>query len=149
MWFSHTKRSVNGKCKYRSLKFNNPLKTANFAVKSLFRYYVRSYLHEIDTCTLRTDINAWILELSILYSMSETSSGMSPFIDRSSRQLVSVLSDRNGILLCLVFSELGVVVNRRQGVVSAGIPFSRKTLSTSMWSMSWTRDGYAPAYNLN
>jgi hypothetical protein len=30
------------KCKYRSLKFNNPLKTANFAVKSLFRYYVRT-----------------------------------------------------------------------------------------------------------
>jgi hypothetical protein len=27
---------------YRSLKFNNPLKPANFAVKSLFRYYVRS-----------------------------------------------------------------------------------------------------------
>jgi hypothetical protein len=49
---------------------------------------------------------------------------MSPFIDRSSRQLISVLSDQNGILLCLVFSDLGIVVNRRQGAVSTGIPFS-------------------------
>jgi hypothetical protein len=34
------------------------------------------------------------------------------------------LSDQNGILLHLVFSDLGDVVDRRQGAVSAGIPLS-------------------------
>jgi hypothetical protein len=43
------------------------------------------------------------------------------------RQIVKTinfcLSDQNGILLRLVFSNLGDVVNRRQGVVSARILF--------------------------
>jgi hypothetical protein len=135
-------------------------------------------------------------------------------IDRSSRQLISVLSDQNGILFCLVFNNLRDLVNRRQGAVSAGIPFTlfwrrnctrwvtcasmshlvfsndapeylivhctcssqsawyktvyvqqwtrrwmhtriqvkkliiRKTLFTSMCSMSWTRDGNTPVYKL-
>ena len=58
-----------------------------------------------------------------MYYVSETSSGTSPPIRQIVKTTNLCLSDQNGVLYCLVFCDVGDVVNGRQRVVCRRIPF--------------------------